>query len=682
MALPPSLLSGQFYGVSQARRLSRVYKEGGSARIVKQWIRYGLIGLGAMAILVLLVNLLEPEYAYVPSLRKVANPVRGNQEQAYDLWGQSISHEEAARLMQTEKGRAMLDPHGGAVPTDQRMQALGREAFYAETFGNEVFFSDVMGVLSGPLGPWDFVKAVIKLGGRGTDNLQVTASKTVTVGGKTIKKGDVIDTGFDVPKGAFMPLGVRAKFADNRVKIGFTCALCHATVDPKSGKVLEGVTNQNFNVGPLMAFGTNTASYFTHAELKALDHFVKHGTQRMVTTTTGEQAPLPDPELLEAQVDATLMGWPPGSFDTANDFIDNPVKVPHTFTQGVHPYSWSGFGMAGPFKGLSALNNNVHSKSADTTTQAPTAGPLYGIDEEVYIGTVLQNSANPQYRYDPSSGLKPSEFLAKVDPTKLSQGVGLSHVTPPPNFPKSSLLTTISAFASRPGRPVWEQINAMSVFQNSLLPPPVERQADPEMVAQGRAVFTQAGCATCHAGPKGTNHRIVPTGVVQTEPTRAMALKATQKNWGDPLIWSFDTPVPVPPDAKVLQVPTGHLDPEQVALAMGWVGQGGYKVKDLVAVRLHAPYLHDGGVAVGPDLQTQVGVANSIMQGIPADPANSLRALIDRKLRARVLAANRRAGILSGSYVRGQGHPFYVDQEAGFSQRDQDALIEYLLSLP
>lgn len=69
------------------------------------------------------------------------------------------------------------------------------------------------------------------------------------------------------------------------------------------------------------------------------------------------------------------------------------------------------------------------------------------------------------------------------------------------------------------------------------------------------------------------------------------------------------------------------------------------------------------------------------MAGVPPDPANSLRALLDRDLRAQVVAANRGSREARISRNSGEGHAFYVDSHAGFARADQDALIAFLLSL-
>jgi hypothetical protein len=66
---------------------------------------------------------------------------------------------------------------------------------------------------------------------------------------------------------------------------------------------------------------------------------------------------------------------------------------------------------------------------------------------------------------------------------------------------------------------------------------------------------------------------------------------------------------------------------------------------------------------------------------VPIDPRSSLRALLDRELRGRVVAANRADRARWDLHVRGVGHEFWVDPAAGFSPAEQQALIEHLLSL-
>jgi hypothetical protein len=233
----------------------------------------------------------------------------------------------------------------------------------------------------------------------------------------------------------------------------------------------------------------------------------------------------------------------------------------------------------------------------------------------------------------------------------------------------------------------------MSAWQNTLAPPPGP-SADPEGLRRGAAVFTQAGCATCHAGRYFTNHDVIPQPQVGTQPARAQALAAFPRIFTTPTTYPPDTPVPLPPDPPVLEVPT-DITPEHVRQLAYAVGDpsGGYKVPSLIGLRLTAPYLHDGGVAAGPEAlgqdgdrfvvrrPDQLGLAGTLLRGTPADPASSLRVLLDRELREPTVNANRSSPSLQRSNADGSGHAYWVDAAAGFTAAEQDALVTFLLSL-
>jgi hypothetical protein len=507
------------YGEIPPRALApgfkRDHQREGSKRVrVGKWL---LGAAGLLAALAVMAYVTEPEYAYVPPLAKVHNN------------GQN-------RALAQIGGATASQPEGTGSSTDQSVLQLGRKAFYGETFGNEVFLTDIMGILDGPLTLKSFARALWQLGGRGTTNLQVELDKTVTIGGKTFLKGTKIDTGLDVPTGAWTPVGMPVKLSRGRVNVGITCAACHATVARDTLKVVEGAPNSDLNAGLLMALVTNSTAYFTHAEVSAIERFVKEPS-RKVTTSDGKSATLPDPKALEDEVDATFLKWPPGFFDSTIDMKANPTKMPHAFTLGNHP--------------------------------------------------------------------------AKVDPTPGVPGV--NEMVKPPSWPKLTLVAPDGMFVSSPGTRVWEQNNAMAAWQNTLVPPPPQTPVDRAAVSQGRAVFERAGCMSCHAGAFGTNNRVVPQAVVGTQPSRAKALKKTEKLFGPAVTWSFDTPVPVPPGSRTENVPTDHLDPEQIKLAWAHGGSpGGYKVQGLMGLFWTAPYLHDGGVTVGPNPATDLGVSGTL----------------------------------------------------------------------
>lgn len=501
-------------------------------------------------------------------------------------------------------------PHGETADAQFK---LGRQTFYGETFGNEVFFTDIMGILDGPLTIPNLVRALLETGGRGTTNLEVRVSRDVIVGGQTFRKGERVKTGLDVPRGAWVPLGLPLSYHKGRLRVGITCAVCHAAVDPDRKTVVEGAPNNDLNVGLLLAFASNSAAYFPHARLES-------------GTPSGR---LSDAASLEDTVDAAFLQWSPGNFDASTDLRSNPVQTPDLFTRGKHPYGWTGFAAEGPFQGLTTFNHNF-TRDSDPLTQADTSLTDWGIDKETYLGAILRGSATKRFRYDPARGPRPSEFFARIDPTPGTPGV--IAVTIPPTYPRPTPTAPAGLFIGPPGRPAGEHASALSVFQNALVPPDSGRPLSAAAV-RGRAVFQKAGCAACHAGPNLTNHQIVPTAQIGTEPSHASTAGS----------------------------------------------RGGYKVPGLAGLAWTAPYLHDGGVAVGPPPQRSVGVTATLLQGIRPDPAESLRALLDRDLRERVVAANRASPTLRATHVDGGGHHFWVDPAAGFSPDEQSALVAYLL---
>ena len=593
---------------------------------------------------------------------------------AYDVWGREITHAEAAAA---ERSTAVATSQSAVAVTPELLE-LGREVFYREPFGNEVPATEITGLLDGPIGATDIAAAIAALKGAGTTNLRVRVSRPQTIGGRRFEKDELVDTGLDVVKGAVTPLGFAIRPGPRGQRVGITCAACHSTVDPATYRVINGAPNNDIRAGLLAAFATNTASFYAHADIEDITPFIKDLT-RVIETSDGGRAVLPDPQALEDAVDAALLLWPPGSFDSMIDLKGDPTQIPTSFTRGAHPYGWSGFGMVGPFRGLSVLNNNVHGLNSDPFTAMAQAEELFGLDKEIYIAMLLQNAANPAFRFDPAKGERPSEFLKAIDPTPGEPAANELIATP--TYPKGSLLTPDGLFVSSPGRRVWEQINALSAWQNSLVPPQAPIKVDAAVVSRGRAAFERAGCVTCHSGPALTNNRIIPAEEIGTEPVRAVAFKRMEGELEEPITFSFDQPVPVADKSKKIRAPVDGIEPQQVILAFGWGGtRGGYKVQSLVGLYWSAPYLHDGGVAVGADLARDVGVANTSLKNITPDPRHSLRAMVDRTLRAAVVAANESNADLRRMNVRGIGHEFWADEAAGFSPADQEALLTYLLT--
>lgn len=287
----------------------------------------------------------------------------------------------------------------------------------------------------------------------------------MTIGDRVFPKGSYLDTGLDVPHGALVPLGMSLSVSRWRMRVGITCALCHATVDAETGKVIEGAPNQDLNSGLLLALATNSVSYFMHADVLPLrDVPQDHG--RSILVLNRHKQNLPNIRALEKAVDRALLMWPRGNFDSLTDLKADPTQIPISFTWGNYPYGWSGNFMAGPFHGLTSQNNNVHALNSDSFLLADASPTLFDIDKETFLAILLQNTAYKRYRYDPSSGKKPSECWAAIKPPQ--QGLDLNQVVLPPTYPKSTILRPDGTLTSSPGYLFWRQNNAMAAWQNTI----------------------------------------------------------------------------------------------------------------------------------------------------------------------------------------------------------------------
>ena len=614
----------------------------------------------ALIVALAIVTFTGFRYAYEPGPENVLSRYRPSPE-TYDLWGHAVKQSQP-----------------GAVKIDKAFLKLGRSAFYKETFRNEVFLTDVVGILAGPLRVTKVIKAVVALHGGSTTNLRVEVPDTITIGGRTFQKGSYFDTGLDVPRDALVPMGLSISMSHWKIRVGITCAACHATVDPASGKVIEGAPNQDLNAGLLLALGTNSAAYFMHTDVLPLTA-VPQDVKRTVIASTGKRAPLPNIAALENAVDSALLMWPRGNFDSLTDLKADPTQIPVSFTWNNHPYGWSGNFMAGPFHGLTSQNNNVHALNSDSLLLADSSPILFGIDKEMYLAILLQNAATKQFRFDPKQNTKSSEFLAGIAAMRGSPGI--NEVVLPPTYPKGTILTPDGTLTSSPGYLFWQQNNAMAAWQNTIVPPSVPLLVDSATKHLGRQIFEKAGCSVCHSGAFLTNNAIVSNDEIRGNPARALALQKTENNFAAPVIFTFETPVPLPAHPQTVAVPLGDLDPKQIDLAWAHHGtSGGYKVPSLVGLNWSAPYLHDGGVAVGKNADVDLGLPGTVERNVPPDPFNSLQALVDRDLRAHVTAVNAASPELRRMNVQGIGHNYWVDRQSGFTPEQQRALVLYLLT--
>lgn len=521
-----------------------------------------------------------------------------------------------------------------------------------------------------------------------TTNLQVRLSRDLRIGSTVFPAGSILDTGADVPEGSILPVGFEAG--------QISCALCHSSVDPMTGQVVDGRPNLDLNIRLFIALSSNTTAAFlrlSHADFDPMDpKFPRTG--RTIVGSDDQPLTLPDPAAFEQAVDDFILNSVPfGSFEAAPDAVTSVTKVPDSFVFGEGGMGWDGGFQVGPFGGVAAFSNAVHTFELNLLSPATFSERIAGIDPEVYLGMILQNSAAPELRIP--DGVKPSQWLAENFPAaERLNAVEL------PQFPDASLFSLNGLVLSPPGELFFESLAALSAFQASLVTPPNRSfenwlAMQSGAVERGAGIFLGVGCADCHAPPFFTNGRVISNDVLHVSPARGIVRRGLEGLLVESELPSFDQQVPLPANPNMLTLPPAPGETSNLDLPKGLdTNAGGYKVTGLLGTYFKAPYLHDASVAVGPDaLQiqgdgsyvivdaTRVGVSGTTLINAPVSAAHSLRALVDRDLRAVVVANNRANPDLVRAAIDGAGHDFYVDPQAGFTYAQQTDLIAFLLAL-
>ncbi|WP_017746601.1 di-heme oxidoredictase family protein [Scytonema hofmannii] len=623
----------------------------------------------------------------------------------YDYFGKLLSPQQAAELVE-QQGLNSNNPTSyqqvGAVEITQELIAKGEDIFFNRKIGDTFGLQGVFGFAQGLASILPEINvAITNLHGQPTTNLQITLQKDIVLGSRTFPAGTVINTGLQVEKGGTVPLGLTPNG-------NVTCAVCHVTLNNK-GERLTGVPNGVLGIPLLIALSPNTTAGFARLNFNPLDPQYQ-GNGKTIIDSKGQLVKLPDPQKFEQAFDNAVLDVPFGHFESSPDSINNTTQIPSLFTFKTNPYVADGQGAVGPFAGLTSVNNGVHSSEINLLAAYQLSEKVLNIDSEVYLGTVLQNAADPRLRLPAGEPVKPSEWLRKVAPeftqAELEDQVSAPGTDAYPNLQPS--LFTYNGLVFSPNSENPDDIasgtflfanNAMSAFQNSLVPPANRtpenlRALKSGSVIRGAKVFQQANCATCHIPPFFTDNKIHSVDEIGTNPARAQSRLGLNKLLVPPKLYTFDTPVPIPANAQVLDVPTEGISDSPTTLPQGILPNGGYKTTSLRGLYLSAPYLHDGGVAVRSGSlnfakdgsftvvdPSGLGLTGTLSQIKPADAASSLRALVDRELRALAIAANKANPALVRNNLDGTGHDFYVDEQAGFSPKQQADLVNFLLAL-
>ena len=217
-----------------------------------------------------------------------------------------------------------------------RMIIQGRQTFRSDTFGDEAFWGDqlglhdaIKGAALGGVGPGISPNAALSLGLK-VDADALPASLVQQIRRSEINLDDPAITVALLRLNAVV--GVKGFFGEGGSlrSVGITCALCHSIVDDSFaagiGKRLDGWANRDLNVGAIAASAPDLTPFAT---LLGID---------------------------EATVRTVLMSWGPGKFDAElvldgkafrPDGKSAATLIPPAFgLAGVNLHTWTGWGSA------------------------------------------------------------------------------------------------------------------------------------------------------------------------------------------------------------------------------------------------------------------------------------------------------------------------------------------------
>ncbi len=425
--------------------------------------------------------------------------------------------------------------HEGAPPAIDRVD-WGRSVFRFETFRNERFWSDTLGLAEGLVRREVTPNALLAVG------LQIDSDKLPS----DFRRSDVGIGLYTDPRATRRLIEANAVIGlvARQDRIGITCALCHSRADDRFGdgvgRRIDGLPNTRLRVGTLIAWGERSRAYLPFLNLFGLGR----GPQVDLAVAASHEA-----EAVEDAVDAALLSWPPGQADATPDGVGNPTEIPALWNlTDVGPYDWDGmFAQAGD------AHNYFFSVVLDPTTLAPPDGRSFFSDAQLLGGLIGGAYGRVLQAIDPTME-RPRLTAARAG------GVAFLRSSPRVGFRVSG-----------------DDLDAMGAYLARVLPP--LHPIDEERGAAGRRVFRQAGCNECHLESRETTGVIVP-------------LRDLFPGYDPKRI----EPVTVSGGA-VLDDPKTGYDDRVMVMSAEWRGaEIGYKAPQLLGIGLTPPYLHDGSV--------------------------------------------------------------------------------------
>jgi len=335
---------------------------------------------------------------------------------------------------------------GSAEDNSKQLIDEGRRIFRFDTYGDEAFWTEQLQIQ----------KTVMKLTPRTALSLglKVDAASLSPSTVEEIKHGDI---NLEDPAVTLQlikqnaVLGVVGTFDNNTLsKVGFTCALCHSTVDnsvaPGIGRRIDGLANRDLNVGAIIASAPN---------LQPVVDLLRLAPQDAGITVQG--------------VRNVLNSWGPGKFD-AELFLDGKAVNPQQMTNGVVTgTNVSGATLLPNARGLSGHNLHTWTGGWGTVTYW---NAFVAVNELHGIGTFFDE------RFD-----DPEQF-------PIAAAARLGHVSVDPDSDQ-----------------VTGKLAALHFYQLAL--PAVRPRSgidfEPSAAARGDELFSgKANCNSCHHEPLWT----------------------------------------------------------------------------------------------------------------------------------------------------------------------------------
>lgn len=335
---------------------------------------------------------------------------------------------------------------GSASENAEEMIEQGRHTFRFDTYGDEAFWTDQLHMHQAvsKLTPADALTLGLKVDANALSPSVVEAIKhgKVNINDPAVTLQLIKDNAV---------LGVVGTFNGNSLtKVGFTCALCHSTVDnsvaPGIGRRIDGLANRDLNVGAIIAAAPNLQPVVDLLNLAPQDKGISVQDVRKV-----------------------LNSWGPGKFD-AELFLDGKAFNPQQITNGmVTGTNVSGATLLPNARGLAGHNLHTWTGGWGTVTYW---NAFVAVDELHGIGTFFDE------RFDDANQF-PIAAAAK-----------LGHVSVDPDSDQ-----------------VTSKLPALHFYQLAL--PSVEPRPsidfDVAAAARGDGLFSgKANCNSCHHEPLWT----------------------------------------------------------------------------------------------------------------------------------------------------------------------------------